>query len=64
MNKIEQLRVQANMYTDVSGRWTNAAGVDRFIELLVATCGQWVNDNVSHSTPEAQADLEKYLGIK
>ena len=35
MTKIEQLKQVANLYTDTSGRWANADGVDRLVELVV-----------------------------
>jgi hypothetical protein len=35
MTKIEELKKAANLYTDTSGRWANADGVDRLIELVV-----------------------------
>jgi hypothetical protein len=44
MTKIEQLKQEANLYTDTSGRWANADGVDRLIELIVRECGHAVDD--------------------
>ena len=33
MTVIEQLKQEANLYTDVSGRWANADGVEKFTHL-------------------------------
>jgi hypothetical protein len=38
MTKIEQLKQEAGLYTDTSGRWANADGVDRLIELVTRAC--------------------------
>ena len=38
MNKIEQLKQEAGLYTDTSGRWANADGVDRLVELVIRAC--------------------------
>ena len=35
MTKIEQLNQEAGLYVDTSGRWANADGVDRLVELVV-----------------------------
>ena len=38
MTKIEQLKHAAGLYVDTSGRWANADGVDRLVELIVQEC--------------------------
>ena len=38
MTTLERLKEQANLYTDVSGRWSNAVGVEKMIELVVLEC--------------------------
>jgi len=37
-NKFKELAVNAGAYTDVSGRWISAAGMEKFAELIVAEC--------------------------
>jgi hypothetical protein len=37
-NKFKELADKANAYTDVSGRWANAAGMEKFAELIVQEC--------------------------
>jgi hypothetical protein len=38
MTKITELKKAANLYTDTSGRWANADGVDRLVELIIREC--------------------------
>ena len=38
MTKIKQLKQEAGLYTDTSGRWANADGVDRLVELVIRAC--------------------------
>lgn len=38
MTKIEQLKQEAGLYVDTSGRWANADGVDRLVELVARAC--------------------------
>jgi hypothetical protein len=35
MDKITELKQLANLYTDISGRWANQSGVEKFTEVLV-----------------------------
>jgi len=37
-NKFKELADTANAYTDVSGRWVSAAGMEKFAELIVREC--------------------------
>jgi hypothetical protein len=38
MDRIRELKEQAELYTDTSGRWVNADAVDRLAELIVREC--------------------------
>ena len=38
MNKITELKQEAGLYVDTSGRWANADSLDRFAELIVREC--------------------------
>ncbi len=38
MNKITELKQAAGLYVDTSGRWANADGVDKLVELVVSEC--------------------------
>lgn len=35
MTRIEELKVEAGLYVDTSGRWANADSVDRLVELVI-----------------------------
>ena len=49
-NKFKELADKANAYTDVSGRWVSAAGMNKFAELIVKECS-----NVAwQHTPETE----------
>ena len=37
-NKFKELAEQAGAYTDVSGRWVNSKGMEKFAELIVREC--------------------------
>jgi hypothetical protein len=39
-NKLKDLADKANVYTDVSGRWLSAAGMEKFAELIVLKCAE------------------------
>jgi hypothetical protein len=36
----------------------------KFAELIVRECGEWVNDNLGLLDEEAQADLLKHFGVE
>jgi hypothetical protein len=44
MTKIEQLKQAAGLYVDTSGRWANADGVDRLVELVIRDCAKIAED--------------------
>jgi hypothetical protein len=44
MNKIEQLKQAAGLYVDTSGRWANADGVDRLVNLVIRDCAKIAED--------------------
>ena len=37
---------------------------EKFAELIVRECAEWVNDNVGLIDEEARADLLKHFGVK
>jgi hypothetical protein len=44
MTKIEQLKQEAGLYVDTSGRWANADGVDRLVNLVIRDCAKIAED--------------------
>jgi hypothetical protein len=38
--------------------------LEKFTELIVRECGQWVNDNLGLLDEEARADLLKHFGVE
>ena len=48
MNKFEQLKQQAGLYVDTSGRWANADAVDGYALLIVEEC---INKIETHQIP-------------
>ena len=44
MNKFEELKREAGMYVDTSGRWANADAVDRYAQLIVEECASLAYD--------------------
>ena len=44
MTKIEQLKQAAGLYVDTSGRWANADGVDRLVNLVIRDCAKIAED--------------------
>jgi len=67
--RIKQLTEQANDYANhldkigVDDTWQNIFN-QKFAELIVRECGQWVNDNLGLLDEEARADLLKYFGVE
>jgi hypothetical protein len=60
--RIKQLMQQAG--TDTSGKWMGVDRAEKFAELIVRECGQWVNDNLGLLDEEARADLLKHFGVE
>jgi hypothetical protein len=38
--------------------------IEKFAELIVRECAEWVNDNVGLIDEEARADLLKHFGVE
>ena len=47
MDKITELKQQSNLYTDISGRWANQAGVEKFTRALVDDIVLFLSQNGS-----------------
>ena len=47
MNRIRELKEQANLYTDISGRWANQSGVDKFTQVLIDDIVLFLSQNGS-----------------
>lgn len=63
-NKIEELKSQAGLYTDTSGRWANADRIDTYTELLTKEVFNWVVGNVGLMGEDELSALNKHLGLK
>lgn len=67
MNKrIQELAEQATTYIDPIANDGVCWDFDRekFAQLIVRECGEWVNDNLGLLDEEARADLFKHFGIE
>ena len=67
MNKrIKLLIEQATTYIDPIANDGVCWDFDRekFAQLIVRECGEWVNDNLGLLDEEARADLFKHFGIE
>ena len=42
----------------------NPEVLEKFAQLIVAECAEWVNDNVGLIDEEARADLLKHFGVE
>ena len=60
--QIKELMTQAG--TDSSGKWMGVEHAEKFAELIVAECAEWVNDNVGLIDEAARADLLKHFGVE
>jgi hypothetical protein len=47
MDKITELKQKSNLYTDISGRWANQAGVEKFTQALVEDIVLFLTQNGS-----------------
>ena len=70
MKRIEELKAEAGLYTDTSGRWVNAGSIDKFAELIIKEChmlavgnANWLPKDVSPATGMNDV-FEKYFGVK
>ncbi len=66
MNKITELKQQAEIYTDVSGRWIHESDLEKFAELIVMECSQFLVDKFDFCGNEilAAEELAKNFGVK
>ena len=61
-NKFKELADKANAYTDVSGRWVSAAGMNKFAELIVKECSNFLKDTLDDHFAAEQ--LEEHFGVE
>lgn len=47
MSRITELKKQADLHTDTSGRWANQAGVERFTVALLDDIVQYLSANAT-----------------
>jgi hypothetical protein len=65
MTKIEQLKQAAGLYVDTSGRWANADGVDRLVELVVKETMQVVaNQLPSNQYLDVAHSVIEHFGVE
>lgn len=65
MKRIEELKAEAGLYTDTSGRWANADAVDRFAELLIDEVYSFLLSPSLDDEPwPNRLDVRKYFGVK
>jgi hypothetical protein len=66
MNKITEFKQQAEIYTDVSGRWIHESDLEKFAELIVMECSQFLVDKFDFCGNEilAAEELAKNFGVK
>ena len=65
MNKrIKELAAKSNFGHMENGEVVYDHRLEKFAELIVQECAEWVNDNVGLIDEEARADLLKHFGIK
>ena len=61
--RIRELVKQSGL--DYDELWTkDQLAVDKFAELIVRECAEWVNDNIGLIDEEARADLLKHFGVE
>jgi hypothetical protein len=57
----ERIRLLALKASNPKTGWLDR---QKFAELIVRECGQWVNDNLGLLDEEARADLLKHFGVE
>jgi hypothetical protein len=65
MTKIEQLKQAAGLYVDTSGRWANADGVDRLVELVIDEVYSFLLSPSLDDQPwPNRLDVQKHFGVQ
>jgi hypothetical protein len=64
-DQIQELAEQAgfNLHNDVIDGNDFKYEIEKFAELLVRECAEWINDNVGLIDQKALADLLKHFGL-
>ena len=62
--RIKELAARSNFGHMENGEVVYDHRLEKFAELIVQECAEWVNDNVGLIDEEARADLLKHFGIK
>ena len=64
--RIKELAEQATTYVDPSANDGVCWDFDKekFAELIVKECAEWVNDNVGLIDEKAKSDLLKHFGVE
>jgi len=64
MNKFEELKQQAGLYVDTSGRWANADSLDKFALLIVQECEQSIKSVPTHFEAQDKIIVECLKAIR
>ena len=59
---IQHLVDQAEMKTDISGKWIDSDGFDQFTELLIDKCAE-ISYNKTHGIDAAKA-IKQHFGVR
>ena len=70
-NKLKELAIQANAYADVSGRWVNSVGMEKFAELIIKECvgvvegGSFLHDEAPTAifARECSSAIKRHFGV-
>jgi hypothetical protein len=57
MDKITEIKQQSNLYTDVSGRWANQDGVEKFTEALIEDIVLFLSQNGNSKAAKQVANM-------
>ena len=63
--QIQQLALRAgfNLHNDLMDGHSFHHEIEKFAQLIVKECAEWVNNNVGLIDEEARADLLKHFGV-
>ena len=62
--RIRELAEQARKNSARWGVYTEEEFYEKFAQLIVNECAEWINDNVGLIDEEAKADLLKHFGVE
>ena len=63
--RIQELADQCtDQYRDGNGGYIDHVDVEKFAELIVQECIDWINLNLGLVDEQAREDLMKYFGVK